>query len=79
MDSKEKVEKMISLYAFSQAYASAKVASISDMKIQRHDPKGELVQLHYQMVDKSSVDNAHTHSAKMFKAYYAAIIKEHLS
>ena len=79
MDYKDKVEKMVNLYAFSQAYASSNVGSISEMKILRQDPQKQLVQLHYHMVDKGSIDNAHTHSAKMFKAYYAAIIKEHLS
>ena len=73
----ETVLKILNLYAFSMALSSVNIKDISELKIQKQDVKNELVNLHYRMVEKESVENSRVHSAKLFRVLYADIKKEH--
>ena len=76
-NTRELVAKLPHMYAYSQALSSVNVKDISQLKIQRQDVKGELINLHYRMVEKTSVESSRAHSARMFKVYYEDIMREH--
>jgi len=74
---RELLSKLLYAYAFSQALSSVKLEKLSDMKIQKQDIRGEMVNLHYRLVEKSSLETSRQHSVKCFRVYYNDIKDEH--
>lgn len=78
-EKKELISKILSMYSFSQAFSSLNLKDISDIKLNYTNQNSELINLQYRLVEKSSVDLSHQHSAKMFVILYNDIKKEYNS
>lgn len=82
MNDKEKRElifKILNMYAFAQAFSSLNLKDVSDIKLNIDNTNTEVIDIHYRLVEKSSVELSHQHSAKMFKVLYNDIKKEYKS
>tara|TARA_B100000963_G_C22584151_1_gene652243 strand:- start:431 stop:691 length:261 start_codon:yes stop_codon:yes gene_type:complete len=75
-EKKELIFKILNMYAFAQAFSSVNVENISDIKLNADNNNPELIDIHYRLVEKSSLELSHTHSARMFKTLYNDVQKE---
>lgn len=82
MNDKEKrelISKIVNMYAFAQAFSSVNLKEVSDMKMNARNVNAEVIDIHYRLAEKSSIELSCQHSAKMFKVLYNDIKKEYRS
>ena len=73
---KDTIKKLLHVYAFAHATQTTNINNIHDLKMSGVKSEGSLVELHYRMVDKSSIFTSQTHSSKQFKIYFDDALKE---
>ena len=76
-EKKELISKIMNLYAFAQAFSSLKLNDCSDIKLNSDGTTPDMVDIQYRLVERSSVELSHQHSAKMFKVLYDDIKREY--
>jgi len=76
-EKKELISKILNMYAFAQAFSSVDLKDVSDIKLNADNTNPDIIDIHYRLVDKSSVEISHQHSSNMFRILYSDIRKEY--